>query len=183
MQAAIRDSGFDVIEVDDLGEFQPSRDGSVLVVGGESVRKSVGSFAEDHPFIPVVVVIPQLTLTSVALVVRSGATGVLDEDFSAESLSFVLRSATAGLTALPTRIVAAMSQLVPDPEDAATLVSQEELGWLRTMASGETVAELAERVGYSERAMFRQLKSLYTRLGVSNRTDALLWASRHQLLS
>ena len=66
---------------------------------------------------------------------------------------------------------------------AAQWVSTDEADWLRAMAAGATVAEIAVDVGYSERAMFRNLKALYTRIGARNRTEALLWASRHGLLT
>jgi DNA-binding CsgD family transcriptional regulator len=36
--------------------------------------------------------------------------------------------------------------------------------------------QLAEQAGYSERAMFRLLKNIYSRLGVRNRTQALMLA-------
>jgi DNA-binding CsgD family transcriptional regulator len=76
-----------------------------------------------------------------------------------------------------------MAQLVPDESGLASLVGGEEQSWLRSMAGGMTVADLAESVGYSERAMFRLLRDLYRRIGVKNRTEALIWASRNSLLS
>ena len=48
--------------------------------------------------------------------------------------------------------------------------------WLRSLSQGMTVDELADRAGYSERAMYRQLRRLYERLGAANRTEALLQA-------
>lgn len=45
-----------------------------------------------------------------------------------------------------------------------------------------TVGDLSAEIGYSERAMFRHLKALYFRLGVRNRTEALLWAKQRGLL-
>jgi DNA-binding CsgD family transcriptional regulator len=41
-----------------------------------------------------------------------------------------------------------------------------------------SIAELAQTIGYSERAMYRLLKGLYTTIGVRNRTEALLKASQ-----
>jgi DNA-binding CsgD family transcriptional regulator len=37
---------------------------------------------------------------------------------------------------------------------------------------------VAERMGYSERAMYRLLRGLYERMGVKTRTEAVLKASR-----
>ena len=44
------------------------------------------------------------------------------------------------------------------------------------LASGRIVSQLAERSGYSERAMFRLLRKVYVRMQVRNRTEALLRA-------
>jgi DNA-binding CsgD family transcriptional regulator len=54
--------------------------------------------------------------------------------------------------------------------------SRREMEWLRQLASGTTVAKLADGAGYSERAMFRLLRDLYQRMGAQNRTEALLKA-------
>jgi DNA-binding NarL/FixJ family response regulator len=48
--------------------------------------------------------------------------------------------------------------------------------WLGQLASGVTVAQLADQVGYSERAMFRLLKDLYRDIGVHSRVEALMLA-------
>lgn len=50
------------------------------------------------------------------------------------------------------------------------------------MAKGVTIQELAKKVGYSERALYRLLHGLYGRMRVSNRTEAILQASRWGLL-
>ena len=41
---------------------------------------------------------------------------------------------------------------------------------------------MADMVGYSEREMFRVLNELYATLGVDNRTQAIIWATRHGIL-
>jgi DNA-binding CsgD family transcriptional regulator len=47
---------------------------------------------------------------------------------------------------------------------------------LRQLAAGATVAQLADRAGYSERAMFRLLHALYRQLGARSRIEAILHA-------
>lgn len=66
---------------------------------------------------------------------------------------------------------------------AGVELSEEEAEWLTALARGATVVHLADDFGYSERAMFRRLHELYTRLGVSNRTEALVTAQRLGLLA
>ncbi|MFI6503799.1 response regulator transcription factor [Nonomuraea typhae] len=59
----------------------------------------------------------------------------------------------------------------PVPGTAAP--SQPELEWLRRLAAGARVADLAHRAGLSERTMFRRLHDLYQRMRVHDRTEAL----------
>lgn len=184
MADALGDAGFDVTTVDDPTDWHPGRDGTLLVLGvGDDHRlETVEVFSDEHPHVPVVVVLPELTLTSLAEALRRGAIAAVDDSWDEGSIAQVVNGAISGMSLIPGRITAAMAQLVPDESGLASLVSPEELSWLRSMAGGTTVADLAEEVGYSERAMFRHLKELYRRLGVKNRTEALLWASRRGLL-
>jgi len=66
--------------------------------------------------------------------------------------------------------------------DSAVAVDEDQMRWLQLLADGRTTQELAAETGYSERAMFRMLHDLYGRLGVTNRQQALIFASRHGLL-
>jgi|GEM_PF-2193737 len=66
--------------------------------------------------------------------------------------------------------------------DASLPVTGPEVDWLRRLAAGTTTHQLANELGYSERAMFRMLHDLYGRLGVANRQQALMAATRAGLL-
>jgi DNA-binding NarL/FixJ family response regulator len=85
--------------------------------------------------------------------------------------------AVKGVSVLPTEVVRALSMSREDRSGAPPLPTNE-VEWLRTLARGVTVAQLAHRNGYSERAMFRLLRNLYDRLGVKGRTEALMLANR-----
>ncbi|MBU1226485.1 MAG: hypothetical protein KJ698_04620, partial [Actinobacteria bacterium] len=61
-------------------------------------------------------------------------------------------------------------------------IGEDEAAWLVALSRGATVVRLADDAGYSERAMFRRLADLYTRLGARGRTEALLTAERLGLL-
>lgn len=184
MADALGEAGFDVTSVEDPTDWRVGRDGSALVmsVGDEVQLEVLQSFSEEHPHIPVVAVVADAQLVAVARMVRSGAVSAIDDHCDAESLALIVEGALHELTVIPQRLAAGMAQLVPDDSGLGSLVSTEHAMWLRSMAGGMTVADLAEEVGYSERAMFRNLKALYLRLGVKNRTEALLWASRHSVL-
>ena len=89
----------------------------------------------------------------------------------------VFEDAVRGVSALPIGVVAALAA-PHERSDHVQEPSESELAWLRELASGATLAQLAEHSGYSERAMFRLLRELYGRLEVKNRTEALMLSQR-----
>ena len=89
-----------------------------------------------------------------------------------------LTNAIAGWARLPVATVAALSAQWPGAHTPRPDVTEEEVGWLADLAAGETVAHIADETGYSERAMFRRLREVYERLGVTSRAEAILVAER-----
>src|SRR5437870_1483143 len=81
----------------------------------------------------------------------------------------------------PAGVAQALAAKLPAVEDP-DWITHEELRWLSILVDGGTVHDLAEKVDYSERALYRLFHALYGRLGVSNRTEAILQASRRGLL-
>jgi len=182
--SVLADAGFLPSEVAELSEWKPGRDGAAVIVGAfeASSWDSVARFSETYPLIPVVAVIPELTVGSYAQAVRAGAIGVLGADESTDSIVTVLETSLVGRAAAPEELIRAMALRIPVAPDAAAWVQAGEAGWLRQLAAGVPVCDIAEHVGYSEREMFRMLHDLYVRIGVRNRTEAIIWATRHGLL-
>lgn len=183
--AALLEGGELAVEVsEDLSTWVPQQDRSCIVLGvgggGDIVR--LRAFREDHAFTPVVTVSDELDVSTFARLIRAGATAAMGESESGCVLRHVVLAALDGRVSVSSDMARQLAGLVPDDDDLASWVSETEVEWLRAMAAGLTVLELAEDVGYSERAMFRHLKNMYVRIGVKNRTEALLWASRHGLL-
>jgi DNA-binding NarL/FixJ family response regulator len=108
--------------------------------------------------------------------VRAGAQSVLARQVSAEALRRAVAAVIDGQAVLPALVVAALVAGVGIDADSARVLSAERLSWLRALAAGSTVAQLADQAGYSERAMFRLLRSLYRDMGVGGRVEALLRA-------
>jgi DNA-binding NarL/FixJ family response regulator len=124
-------------------------------------------------------VVERVTAEAYADALQVGATGVVAMDAEFEQVLAVVRAAAGGLTLLPRRVAKALcrTQAGPVPE-----LLPRERAWLRHLADSGTVGSLAGQSGYSEREMYRLLGSLYSRLGASNRTEALLLAERWGLL-
>jgi DNA-binding NarL/FixJ family response regulator len=152
----------------------------VVVVPAEHFA-AVLTAVRDSPdrSVDTVVVVEEVTTEVSADVLKAGATGVVARDAELAQVLRVVRAAAIGHTVLPRQVARGLcrSHAGPAPE----LLSRER-SWLRHLADSGTVASLAATAGYSEREMYRLLGSIYTRLGASNRTEALLLAERWGLL-
>jgi DNA-binding NarL/FixJ family response regulator len=85
--------------------------------------------------------------------------------------------AVRGVSILPADAVRALAA-PKAPHDETIPLTPRELEWLKALSQGKTVTQLAENVGYSERAMYRLLRTMYRSMHVANRTEAVLKASR-----
>lgn len=108
--------------------------------------------------------------------INSGAIAAVPRSAPAEAIIEVLVTAMKGKSILPIEVVRALAADFHDrsPSELSGL----EIGWLRALSQGITVARLGEQTGYSERAMYRLLRQLYRRMEVSNRIEAISKASR-----
>jgi DNA-binding NarL/FixJ family response regulator len=86
-----------------------------------------------------------------------------------------------GMTILPAGLARSLASTEGDRTRARTLTSSQQ-SWLRELASGTTVHDLASEVGFSEREMYRRLRVIYRAMGVRTRTEALILASASGLL-
>jgi DNA-binding NarL/FixJ family response regulator len=181
--ATLRDAGFAVEEPDDVESWASTRrDGAVLyTVRSACDWEHVRRLAESNPELKVVVLLVDSTPGRHAEALRVGAHGVVDWDADPERIVQTLRTALEGSTLLPTPVAQAMASgglPLYDPE----WITQEEVKWIRLLSQGLTIQEVAMQFGYSERAFYRLLHGLYGRMRVSNRTEAILQASRWGLL-
>lgn len=105
----------------------------------------------------------------------SGAATAVSQDAGIEHIRDAVLAALQGLTLLPTNVVRSIA--LSDDGRGEGGLSGEEARWLRFLARGGTVTQLARASGFSEREMYRRLKHVYRRLGVETRAQALVRAS------
>lgn len=182
--SVLADSGYKPVPLADLESWTPGTGGSavIVVVRDEDMKKSVRLFCDDHPHVPLVGISPDPTVGALAEIIRIGAATAVGEDDPTEQLIGALQNALNGLTLLPLDIARAMAARVPPPADPSAWITEDELGWLNSLTKRVTVPELARNAGYSEREMFRVLQRMYQRIGVTSRTEAIVWATKNGLL-
>jgi DNA-binding NarL/FixJ family response regulator len=176
VMAILGEAGFESEAPDDLLEWARRDERRIVVLTLHTAADWV--LLADLGQVPKLVVLAVLDEGSVAGYVRAisaGAAGAVPRDASPAAIRAAFEAAVNGNALLPIEVMRALaaephgSQLVGEP-------SAREIGWLRDLAQGFSVARLAERAGYSERMMFRLLRELYTKLGTTNRTEALIRA-------
>jgi len=182
--AVLADAGYRAAEHAGLNEWRPGRSGRALLlhVTAASDLVPLSEFTEAHPHIPVIVVAPELGVAEFAASVRAGAISAISADEPVELLLAVLEHAIAGRASAAPSVIRALSMRIAAGFGEALSIDADSVALIRNLAAGTTVSQLASEVGFSEREMFRLLGELYVRIGVANRTEAIVWASRHGLL-
>jgi len=177
-------AGFQPVPIDDLAQWRPGRGGAavVVMVRDDEMKESVRWFCDEHPHVPLVGISPDPSVGALAELIRLGAVTAIGEDHPTDQLVSVLEGALGGLSLLPVHIVQEMAARVPPIANPGAWVTEDELAWINSLTDGVTVAEIARSAGYSEREMFRVLQRMYLRIGVGNRTEAIVWATKNGLI-
>jgi len=118
--------------------------------------------------------------------VKAGAVGYLLKDARPEELVQAIRDSAAGKTSLTPavarRLLAEFSRQKPLPEPAEPLTAREE-ELLRELARGLSNDQIAEVLHISEATVRTHVSHILAKLGLTNRTQAALYALRQGLAS
>jgi DNA-binding NarL/FixJ family response regulator len=111
---------------------------------------------------------PAVQLAAIA----AGATGTIVWSAKTSDLIRALDAAIVGMAILPASVVRQLA-----PTEGIWVASNEQMDCLRLLSAGTPVRTIAEALHYSEREMFRRLRSLYRLLGSGGRQEALAHAA------
>lgn len=113
--------------------------------------------------------------------IDAGAIGYLLKDAEPDELVRGIRAAAAGESPLAPKaaqaVLSARSKREPDPG-----LSPREREVLVLVASGKANKQVARRLDISEKTVKAHLSHIFQRIGVTDRTQAALWAERNGLL-
>jgi two-component system, NarL family, response regulator LiaR len=119
--------------------------------------------------------------------IRSGASGYLLKDTPRDQLVAAIRGTVDGKSyidpSVASKLLSKVGQMAPLSPDPAllNLFSERELDVLRLLANGLTNTEIATRLYLSEGTVRNYVSSIFTKLGVSERTQAAVVALRNGL--
>jgi DNA-binding NarL/FixJ family response regulator len=113
----------------------------------------------------------------------AGAEGYLLKHSEPEVILSGIRAVVAGGSPLDpkaARTLLTQQRRGPDPLDAASPLTAREEEVLTMVGDGLPNKSIARRLGISERTVKAHLTNIFQRLGVTDRTQAALWAQRRR---
>jgi DNA-binding NarL/FixJ family response regulator len=113
---------------------------------------------------------------------EAGACGYLLKDVDADDVGEALRAAARGESPLDPRVARTVldARLTPvATSDSRSNLSPRELDVLGLLVEGLPNRLIARRLQISEKTVKAHLTSIFRELGVTDRTQAALWAARH----
>jgi len=145
------------------------------VDGAEATRR----MSREVPDIPVVVLTSFSDRTRITDALDAGAVGYLLKDAEPEDLVRGVEAAAAGQAPLDPR---AAREILASRRPSPTVdsLSSREIEVLRLVAEGRANKVIAMRLEISEKTVKNHLSTVFQKLDVHDRTQAALWAQRHE---
>jgi DNA-binding NarL/FixJ family response regulator len=190
-------AGFRVVaaasHVNDLN-FDPAlQDQPILLIvnAGEDLRgaiREIEVFKERHETGRVVLLAEPGQFAEIPAVFRAGANGYLYMGPSLEPFIKALELVMLGETVLPKAILPLILEQKDEPRSAKTpesfapQLSRRERLILRHLAEGLANKVIASEIGIAQATVKVHVKSILTKIGVVNRTQAAIWAMNNGLV-
>jgi NarL family two-component system response regulator LiaR len=116
--------------------------------------------------------------------IKAGALGYLLKDSSPDQLFQAVRNVADGNLSLPQNLALKLMQELqrpPQPEPPEAILTDRELDVLKGIARGLSNQEIAGELAIGVTTVRTHVSSLFSKLGLANRTQAALYAVEHGL--
>ncbi len=168
------DGGHDAIRLD--GELRPDVVLMDVCMPGLDGIEATRRICENRPDASVVMLTASIDHGCVIGALDAGAVGYLVKDADPAVLRAAVLAAAAGAAPLDPRAARAV---LDTRAKAAMPLTGRETEVLESVAEGLTNKAIARRLGISEKTVKAHLTRVFAGLGVSDRTQAALWAREH----
>lgn len=136
----------------------------------------------EHPGIRIIALTSFVEDSLVKRALQAGAISYILKDVSASDLAKAIRAAYQGKPTLSPEATEALihATMTPPPVDYA--LTEREQDVLALLVKGLENQDIAERLSIAPNTVKNHLATIFSKLGVSNRTEAALLAVRHGLV-
>ncbi len=171
---------------DDLSALpQPVEPSVVLVDFPSPPTKIISGIAQIRPNCGLLVMVNHYDLAETVALLQAGTNGSLSRDAMVADLARAVIAASRGEIVLPPSLAAkalaalARGEVTQKQSDIDTLTSRES-DVLQLLAKGMTNKDIAQSLFLSVRTIEAHLRNIYSKLRVTSRTEAALWAVEHK---
>ncbi len=154
----------------------------LLMPGMDGIR-ATKVIRTEMPDVEVVALTSVLENGLVAEAVRSGAIGYLLKDTQAHELRRAIKAAAAGEVQLSPEAAARLWREMRQPEVKPESLTNREFEVLQLLALGKSNKEIAQTLIISEQTVKTHVAHILDKLGVSSRTQAVLYAIHHRMVA
>ncbi len=131
--------------------------------------------AATHPGTAVVVLTSFSDTPRITAALQAGAVGYQLKDAAPDELIAAVRAAAAGGAPLDPRV----ARVLLDRRAPTITLSTREIEVLRLVTTGLANKQIGRSLGITERTVKAHLTSIFAQIGVTDRTQAALWARQH----
>ncbi|MCG8650337.1 MAG: response regulator transcription factor [Pirellulales bacterium] len=156
----------------------------IRMEGGDGLN-ALGRLKLDYPDLPIVLFSAYDNPTYIARAVALGAAGYVLKSAPRERLLGALETALNGESAWTREELRRVTGALATPrlsQDIEVPLTQRESEVLRQMALGLTNKEIAKMLGISYETVKEHVQHILRKIGVSDRTQAAVWAVRKNLV-
>ncbi len=134
------------------------------------------------PDLPILILTTFTDDAHVYAALRAGASGFLLKEMSGDDLVAAIRGAAQGKPQLHPDIARRLMAQPPMPDDPFDSLTERERGILKLLANGKNNKQIASELALSEMTVKSYIRDMFTKLGVKDRTQAVLMAVRFGLV-
>jgi DNA-binding NarL/FixJ family response regulator len=156
----------------------------IRMPGGDGLQ-ALARLRQDHPSLPVLMLTAFENPTYVARALALGATGYLLKETPREQLLNMIRRAARGEECWSRDELRRVTGALSTPRVSGDLdvpLTQRESEVLRQLAFGLTNKEIAQALNISYETVKEHVQHILRKIGVSDRTQAAVWAVRKGLV-
>lgn len=140
----------------------------------------------DHPDLPVIILTTFDSQGTLLEAIRSGAKGYLLKDSAASELAAAIRAAHRGESLLQPAMTTKLLERLREDRGAdfrSAELNEREKEVLQLLVTGARNKEIAAKLFITDKTVESHLSHIFSKLGVSNRTEAVRYAIEHGLVS
>lgn len=123
------------------------------------------------------------------LILDSGAAGWMSKETNYKEMINIIYNAINGYSVISTRMLRQMRRTITrstatdDRTDIGLMLNEREQTILLAASCGKLNKEIADDLHLSQRTVEKDLTAIYKKLGVNNKTEAIMYAKRYGMLN